>query len=40
MGDMHWTVAGIPLVIIGGIAVFWALRRHKEKSSTDHVLKL
>jgi hypothetical protein len=38
--DVHWTVISIPFVILGGVAVFYMLRRHKEKSSTDHVLKL
>jgi hypothetical protein len=40
MLEMHWTVYSIPFVILGGFAVFYALRRHKEKSSTDHIFKL
>ncbi len=40
MGELHWTVISIPFVVAGAVAVFYMLRRHKEKSSTDHVLKL
>jgi hypothetical protein len=38
--EFHWTVMSIPLVLLGAVAVFYALRRHKEKPPTDHVLKL
>ena len=38
--EFHWTVLAIPFVLVGGIAVFYLLHRHKEKKSTDHVLKL
>lgn len=40
MYDLHWTVALIPIVAIG-VGIFALLaRKHKEKSSTDHILKL
>lgn len=40
MYDLHWTVALIPIVAVG-VAVFAYLSaKHKEKSSTDHILKL
>lgn len=38
--ELHWTVLSIPFVLAGGILVFYLLHRHKEKKSTDHVLKL
>lgn len=39
MPELHWTVYSIPLVIVGGVLVYYLLTRHKEKKSTDHVLK-
>jgi hypothetical protein len=40
MFDLHWSVALIPIVAIG-VAVFALIaRKHKDKSSTDHILKL
>ena len=40
MLELHWTVIAIPFVVVGGVAVFYALHRHKEKKSTEHILKL
>lgn len=40
MFGMHWSVALIPIVAIG-VVVFAAIsRRHKEKNSSEHILKL
>jgi hypothetical protein len=30
----------VPIILLGAVAVFYALRKHKEKPPTDHVLKL
>lgn len=40
MPEVHWTVMSIPFVIVGAVAVIWALSRHKEKKPTDHIFKL
>ncbi len=40
MGDLHWTVAFIPIVIIGAVVVGYLLSKHKEKKSTEHIFKL
>lgn len=36
----NWAVAGAPFVIIGAVVLGWILNHRKQKSSTDHVLKL
>ncbi len=40
LAELHWTIVGIPFVIVGGILVFYLLHKHKEKKSTEHMLKL
>jgi len=40
MYDLHWTVALIPIVAIGVAVYAYLANKHKEKSSTDHILKL
>jgi len=40
MLELHWTVLSIPFVLVGGVVAYYLLHRHKEKKSTDHVLKL
>ena len=37
---LHWTVLSVPFVLLGGFVVYYLLHRHKEKKSTDHILKL
>ena len=36
----NWAIAGAPFVIIAAIVVGYILNHRKQKSSTDHVLKL
>jgi hypothetical protein len=40
MGDLHWTVGFIPVVVIGAVLVGYFLSKHKEKKSTEHIFKL
>jgi predicted nucleotidyltransferase len=40
LGWSNWSIIGIPFVIIGGIVVGYILNHKKQKSSTDHILKL
>jgi len=35
----HWSVIGAPLVLLAGVAVFFLMRRHKEKPPSDHIYK-
>jgi hypothetical protein len=35
----HWAVIGAPLVFFAGVAIFFLMRRHKEKPPDDHMYK-
>ena len=35
----HWAVIGAPIVLLAGVAVFFLMRRHKEKPPGDHIYK-
>jgi hypothetical protein len=40
MYELHWSVALIPIVAVGVVVFTYLARRHKDKPSTDHILKL
>jgi len=39
IGWDSWVVIGAPFVVIAGIVVYFLLRRHREKSTTKHMLE-
>jgi len=34
-----WAIVGAPFVALAGVAVYFLLKRHKEVSATEHILK-